>query len=68
MSCLTDEEAIICDKAFKWKNADEIAYENSEVRGFLAVHDLLALYPNNKVTNWVSICVTFHLMNIHQKI
>ena len=68
LSYLTDEEVIICDKVFKWKKADEIAYENSKVGGFLTAPDLLTLYPENELTNWVSISVTFQLMNIHRKI
>ena len=65
---MTDEEVIICDKVFKRKKADESAYKNSKVGGFLIAHDLLASYPNNELTNWVSISVTFQLMNIHHKI
>ena len=38
LSYLTHEEATTCNKVFKWEKADEIAYENSNVWGFLTAH------------------------------
>ena len=57
LSCLSDEQARICDNIYNWEKGSEIAYRNAKFGGFLYVRDLISFYADNWLTDWVCIYV-----------